>query len=349
MKMRLEIPAAAALAVAVMMVPAQAQPPYQQQQPYPQQQQQQQQYPQQQQQQYPQQQYPAQQQYPPQDQQQYPASDYPQGPAPYSGQAPVLYPEQLDNLVSRIALYPDPLLAQVLAAASYPDQVAPAATWAFQHKNWNGDQLARAISDDRLPWAPAVIALLPFPEVLDVMARDQNWTQQLGGAVLAQRPEVMDAVQRMRRRAMDYGYLRDNPQERVIVNGDYIDIEPIEQGYYAVPVYNPGVVFARPARGFYVGSAITFGPRIYIGSAFSPWGWGGPGFDWRAHNVIIDRRPWDRSWVNRDRYEHPYMAPQRMRVEGPRMERHENEREFRGREDRGRDAGRGRERERRDH
>lgn len=101
-------------------------------------------------------------------------------------------------MVSRIALYPDPLLAQVMTAATYPDQIPQAAGWANAHRYLTGDTLARAIMDDQLPWDPSVMALLPFPSVLDMMARDPGWTQQLGGAVLAQRPDVMDAVQRMR-------------------------------------------------------------------------------------------------------------------------------------------------------
>jgi Protein of unknown function (DUF3300) len=100
-------------------------------------------------------------------------------PPPYS-------PADLDRLVSRIALYPDSLLAQTLAAASFPDQIPDAARWADEHHYLTGDELARAISDDRLPWDPSVQALLPFPPVLDLMASDPAWTQDLGNAFLAQ-------------------------------------------------------------------------------------------------------------------------------------------------------------------
>ncbi len=274
-------------------------------------------------------------------------SPYPQPPPPYAGAPPQFAPDQLDGLVARIALYADPLLAQVLTAATFPNEIPDAAWWASQHRYVSGENLARAIAADRLPWSPSVLALLPFPAVLDMMARDIGWTQQLGSAVLAARPEVMDAVQRMRRRALDYGYLRDTPQERVVMTGGYVEILPVDPGYYYVPVYNPGVIFARPARGVY--GAISFGPRISIGAYFSPWGWSGPGLDWRAHTVIIDRRPWERTWVNRERYEHPYVE-RRERFEGPRVERHEREvREYRER-DRGRDGDRGRDRDRdRDH
>src|SRR5580698_10526066 len=121
-------------------------------------------------------------------------------------------PPELDRLVSRVALYPDPLLSQIFAAATFPDQVPDAARWADQHHYLTGDTLARAISDDHLPWDPSVQSLLPFPSVLDVMASDMAWSSEVGDAFLAQQPDVMDAVQRERRRAYDYGCLRTNPQ-----------------------------------------------------------------------------------------------------------------------------------------
>ena len=108
---------------------------------------------------------------------------------------PVLPPGDLDRLVSRIALYPDPLLAQILSAATYSDQIPEGAKWADEHHYLQGDALAAAITGDHLPWDPSVQALLPFPSVLDTMASDMPWTTQLGNAVLAQRPDVMDAVQ----------------------------------------------------------------------------------------------------------------------------------------------------------
>src|SRR6202035_5176051 len=100
-----------------------------------------------------------------------------------------LTPPQLDQLVSRIALYSDPLLAQVLTASTYWSEIPEAAAWADDHSYLTGDALARAIQEDNLPWDPSVLALLPFPSVLNMMARDMGWTQALGNAVLAQRPE----------------------------------------------------------------------------------------------------------------------------------------------------------------
>jgi len=186
-----------------------------------------------------------------------------------------------------------------------------------------GDQLARAIFEDRLPWDPSVIALLPFPSVLDMMARDPGWTQALGDAVLNQRPDVMDSVQHERQQAYNYGYLRSNPQYGVVVEGPgAIVINPVDPNYILVPRYDPFVVFAPPRAGFFIGGAISFGPRIYLGAAFAPWGWGRSSFGWRTHEILIDHHPWQRTWVNREHYEHPYAQPYR-RPEGPRVERHE--------------------------
>ncbi len=122
---------------------------------------------------------------------------------------------------------------------------------------------------------------------------------------------------------MDYGYLRYTPQERIVMGGPgAIEILPVDPGYYYVPVYNPGIVFGRRAG---VGAVISFGPRVFIGASFAPWGWRDPRLDWRAHTVVIDRRPWDRTWVNRDRYVHTYAVPPRERFEGPRVERHDRD------------------------
>jgi hypothetical protein len=230
-------------------------------------------------------------------------------------------PSQLDELVARIALYPDPLLAQVLTASTYWDQIPQAAAWARQHSYMGGDVLADAIRADNLPWSPSVIALLPFPPVLEMMARDPAWVQQLGSAVLTQREEVMDAVQRMRRRALEFGYLQSNGYVTVNANNGFVELLPPVPGVFYVPTYDPVVVFTRPARGLVVGGAIRFGPAITIGAAFSPWGWAGPVFHWPSHTIVIDR-PWERRWEGREHYVHPYFHPW-VRPAGPRVEHHE--------------------------
>src|ERR1700723_1684383 len=114
---------------------------------------------------------------------------------------PSFPPGQLDQLVARVALYPDPLLAQIFAAATFPDQIPDAAGWADQHHYLTGQALADAIQADQLPWDPSVQALLPFPSVLDMMNSDMKWTTDLGNAFLAQQQDVMDAGQRARRKA----------------------------------------------------------------------------------------------------------------------------------------------------
>ena len=117
----------------------------------------------------------------------------------------LLSSSQLDQMVARIALYPDPLLAQVLTASTYWSEIPDAARWADEHSYLKGDALAQAIQSDHLQWDPSILGLLAFPSVLDMMASDPTWTQQLGDAVLTQRADVMDAVQRMRRKARTYG------------------------------------------------------------------------------------------------------------------------------------------------
>jgi hypothetical protein len=235
--------------------------------------------------------------------------------------APLLKP-QLDQLVSQIALYPDPLLAQTLTASTFWNEIPDAAAWADKHSYLTGDSLAQAIQGDHLQWDPSVLGLLPFPSVLDMMARDPGWTQRLGNAVLNQRPDVMDAVQRMRREARDYGYLIPNGYVNVVDAGGYIEIRPLNPGVFYVPFYDPVVVFARPRPGFVVDTAIHFGPAVTISATFGTWGWWtGPAFYWPAHTIVIGRHPWERGWVNRGYYVHPYPHPW-LRPVGPRVEVH---------------------------
>jgi hypothetical protein len=319
--------------------PAQQQyPPQGQQQPYPQDQQQ---YPQQQQ--YPPQQQPYPQQGQPQYPQQYPQGQYPpaqtgQYPQVGPGQAPVFPPQQLEQMVASIALYPDGLLAHVLTAATVYQQIPEAAGWANQHAYLHGEQLAAAIREDNLPWDVSVLSLIPFPQVLGTMAQNMQWTEQLGDAVLAQRPDVMDAIQRLRARASQDGYFRDpqfNRYERVVVAGPGLyQIDPVGPDYY-VPYYNPQIFFAPPRPGFFVG--FSFGPAVSIGGFFSPWGWGpGVGLGWREHSIIVGGSPWNRGWVDRERFNRPVpfhdngrpeshgYVPQR-RDGGPRPEQHRDE------------------------
>ena len=264
-------------------------------------------------------------------------------PMPYPAQAPLspppaqpaYPPQELDRVVSPIALYPDPLLAQVLTASTFSDQIPEAARWADEHHPLAGPAMTQAIAADQLPWDPSVQALLAFPSVLDMMASAMPWTQELGNAFLAQRSEVMDAVQRMRQSAMNFGYLQSNAQVTVSP-GPYIQILPVNPAFIVAPYYNPAVVFVAPRPGFRVGTAISFGYGVSLGAAWNTWGWGASRFDWRAHTVIIANTPWGRTWVNRASYVHPYAVPRyehRVPEQHPAIRRSPSEREsqWRGR------------------
>jgi hypothetical protein len=234
---------------------------------------------------------------------------------------PPMSPLQLDRLVNRIALYPDPLLAQTLTAATYWDEIPDASAWANEHSYLHGDALSAAITADNLPWDPSVLALLPFPSVLDMMAKDPNWTGQLGNAVLSQREDVMDAVQRLRHQAYGYGYLRSNSDIDVIDQGPYIEIDPFDPYLYYVPIYDPLIVFGPPRPGLFIGGVIRFGPAVTLGVSFGRFGWFGAGFGWGTHTLLIDHRPWVRTYANRSVYVHPYAHPY-VRPAAPRVERH---------------------------
>jgi Protein of unknown function (DUF3300) len=253
-------------------------------------------------------------------------------PATAQYDAPYYSPGELERMVSRIALYPDPLLAQILAAATFPDQIPDAARWSDEHHYLSGDALAEAISADQLPWDPSVQALLPFPSVLDMMARDMSWTSSIGNAFLVQQQDVMYAVQRMRRRARDFGYLRSSPQV-IVGGGPYITILPARPEFVCVPYYDPAVVYVAPRPGFYVGAGISFRFGVAVGPVFRPWGWGANRIAWENRTVIVNNVRWQRTWVNRTTYVHPYtvhryepVRPAEWRDHHERFERSERER-----------------------
>jgi hypothetical protein len=219
-------------------------------------------------------------------------------------QQPAYPPPELDRIVSPIALYPDPLLAQVLAGATYAEQIPDAARWADEHHRLTGAALTAAIAADAVPWDPSVQALLPFPSVLEMMASAMPWTEEIGNAFLAQPQEVMDAVQRMRQAASQAGYLRSNAQV-VVRTGPFIEIQPVNPYFVPVPFYDPALVFVAPRPGLLV-RPVGFGFGITVGPAFAAWGWGVSRFDWGAHALIINNARWERTWANRAVYVHPY-------------------------------------------
>jgi len=201
---------------------------------------------------------------------------------------PLLSPDQLDNLVAPIALYPDPLLSQVLAASTYPLEVVEAQQWVQHNTNLQGQQLMDAAKQQN--WDPSVQALVALPDALHLLSSDVRWTTDLGNAFLAQQNDVMNAVQRMRARARSNGKLNSTQQQVVTTENQggqsAIEIQPADPQVVYVPVYNPAYVWGPPAWGVYpslwypgFGFGFGFGPGIYIGSFFPGWGgWGGWGW-----------------------------------------------------------------------
>src|SRR5437588_4199340 len=149
-----------------------------------------------------------------------------QFPAQPPVQAAQQTPEQLQQLVAPIALYPDALVAQILAAATYPDQIVEADRWLQQHTDLKGEQLGKEV--DKQPWDPSVKALAEFPSVLANMDKNLSWTSSLGDAYVNQQRDVMSAVQVMRDRAEKAGNLKNTSEEKVSKQGQTIVIEPAE-------------------------------------------------------------------------------------------------------------------------
>jgi len=221
---------------------------------------------------------------PPQDAQA-PGQDAPA--PPYTQQTP----EQLQQLVAPIALYPDSLVAQILAASTFPEQVVEADRWAQANPDLKGEALGSAV--DQQPWDPSVKALAAFPSVLGNMDKNLSWTSSLGDAYYNQQQDVMDAVQVMRRRAQEAGNLKSTPQQTVATQDSNINIQPASPDEVYVPAYNPWLVYGGPVMawpGWYPYPGIWFGgPYLSWGPGFGigwyggfGWGWGHWGFNWRG-------------------------------------------------------------------
>jgi hypothetical protein len=207
-------------------------------------------------------------------------------------------PEQLQQLVAPIALYPDSLVAQILAASTYPEQVVEADRFVQSHPDLKGDDLAKAV--DQEPWDPSVKALTAFPSVLGNMDKNLSWTSSLGDAYYNQQQGVMDAVQVMREKAQQAGNLKSTPQQTVTTQGSTIIIQPASPTVVYVPAYNPWIIYGPPIAPWpgwypypgiwYAGPYITFGVGFGIGffGGFA-WGWPHWGFDWHNRVVIYNR------------------------------------------------------------
>ena len=162
-------------------------------------------------------------------------------------------PQELSNLVAPVALYPDMLLSQVLAASTYPAEITEAQQWMQRQAGLRGQQLVEAAKQQH--WDPSVQALVAFPEVMNMLTRDIQWTTDLGNAFLSQQADVMDAIQRLRASARDNGRLMNTPQQRVTYeqqNGqNAIVIQPTDPQMVYPPVYNPAYVWGPPVYGYY--------------------------------------------------------------------------------------------------
>src|SRR6202166_4967236 len=150
-------------------------------------------------------------------------------------------PEQLQQLVAPIALYPDSLVAQILTASMFPEQVVEADRWVQAHPDLKGEALAQAV--DQQPWDPSVKALTAFASVLGNMDKNLSWTSSLGDAYYNQQPDVMDAVQVMRQRAEQPGNLKRPPQQTVTTRGEDVEIQPADPNTVYVPAYDPWLVY----------------------------------------------------------------------------------------------------------
>jgi hypothetical protein len=217
-------------------------------------------------------------------------------------QAPKLPNDQLDSLVAPIALYPDPLLAQTLAASTYPLEIIQLQQWMDRNKNLQGKALADAVA--KQPWDPSIQSLVEFPDVVQRMAGNIQWTTDLGNAFLAQQSDVMDAVQRLRGKAQGTGNLKTSAQsvvktETVPSGKQVIEIQQANPDVVYVPSYDPTVVYgAAPPEypyypytypGYVPGTALAWGAGIALGAA--AWGaWGGNwgNCDWNGGNVNIN-------------------------------------------------------------
>jgi hypothetical protein len=220
---------------------------------------------------------------------------------------------ELDALLAPIALYPDELLAQVLMASTYPLEIVMAARFVQQNPSLSGDALDQALRDQN--WDPSVLSLTAYPQVLVMMNDKLDWTQRLGDAFLANQQQVMDTVQSLRSRAQAAGNLQNTPQQTVMDQGGYIDIEPAQPEYVYVPVYDPRVIYGpwsdpvyQPdywyppsiygypdlSAGIAVGLFFGRGRRIW----HNHWGWAHA--NWRGHDIDVDFR--NNNFANRPQY-----------------------------------------------
>jgi hypothetical protein len=223
-------------------------------------------------------------------------------------------PEQLQQLVAPIALYPDSLVAQILAGSTFPEQVVEADRWLQSNPDLKGDALAKAV--DQQPWDASVKALCAFPAVLGNMDKNLSWASSLGDAYYNQQENVMDAVQVMRQRAQQAGKLKSTPEQTVNTEGSTITVQPADPTVVYVPAYDPWLVYGDPLLpwpGWYAYPGLWFdGPYLSFGLGFGigffggfGWGWGHWGCDWHHHGILFDNARYvshSRTFYNRSAF-----------------------------------------------
>ena len=271
-------------------------------------------------------------------------------PAPAQQEAAQYNTEQLDALLAPVALYPDPLLSQVLMASTYPLQIVEASRWRArsENKDLSGDALAKALQP--LPWDPSVKSLVPFPQVLEMMNQQLDWTQQLGYAVAGQQAAVMDSVQRLRRQAQTAGTLKSTEQQVVKTQAVVDDrgaptsqqtivIQPANPQVVYVPTYAPAQVYGTwpypatppvylpPPPGYAIGTAFVSGLAFATGVAVvgSLWGWCSPHWGGYGGSINVNANRYNNITVNNvnranvaaNRWQPPARAPGRTAARPP--------------------------------
>jgi hypothetical protein len=259
-------------------------------------------------------------------------------PATPPAKDPVFTQEQLDQMLAPIALYPDPLLAQILMASTYPGEVAEAVTWSKAHPDAKGDDAVKQVANQ--PWDPSVQALVAFPQVLATLGQDPVWVQRLGDAFLAQPDDLMEGVQRLRRQAQEAGNLQSNQYQNVTIQNlaapaqesaaqsapaapappPTIIIQPADPQVVYVPTYNPTTTYGTwpypasppayypPPPAYYPGQALMAGLAFGTGVAIIGALWGE--CDWGNNDVDIDVERYNningnnRINVNQNKWQH---------------------------------------------
>lgn len=246
-----------------------------------------------------------------------PANAADAAPVTAAAKEAVFTQEQLDQMLAPIALYPDPLLAQVLMAVTYPGEIAEAVTWSKAHPDAKGDDAVKQVATQS--WDPSVQALVAFPQVLATLGQDPVWVQRLGDAFLAQPDDVMGGVQRLRHQAQAAGNLQSNQYQNVTIQNvaapapsstapapapapasstSTIIIQPSDPQVVYVPSYNPTTTYGTwpypaspptyypPPPAYYPGSALVAGLAFGTGVAIVASLWGN--CDWGNNDVDID-------------------------------------------------------------